>query len=163
LANRQGNISTGSNGIKTVGTRGSDRSNIDGLISGGWWFRVESGQPEQVVHDVTQPERLPTHPTQCVEVLGHVPCAAERQTYFGLNNAEGCPEFMGSVGSELELTTPCLLNGFCRLNADQQGSEEYGQEQHRTGHNLQGDQVGLDMVDFRQTLANNEPCAVNTP
>jgi len=68
---------------------------------------------------------------------------------------------MGCVCRKFELASACLFYRTRRLEADQDCSQKYREQQDGTGSNLQCDQVGLDMVSFSQTLANDVPFSIH--
>ena len=108
-------------------------------------------------------QALPADPFERVAIVVHPPRTAEDQAHFRLDDAERCPEFVGSVRGELELATARLFDRAGGLEADEQGAEEHRDEKHRTRHDLDRQQVGLDVVNLGQALSRNEPSAPHAP
>ena len=103
-AHRKRNTALLGDSVKPVGTRHGDRQEVYRLVSGRRRFGIKTGKPEEVLDDEAEAQGLPAHPSQRVAVVLDAAATAETQTDLGLNDAERCPELVGCVGRELELT-----------------------------------------------------------
>ncbi len=112
---------------------------------------------------MAETQSLPADPSQCVAVVIDAAASAEAQTDFSFDDAQRCPELVGCVGCELELAAAGQLYRAGRLDPDEQGPEEDGEEEHWAGYQLQGDHVGSGVICFSQALSGHDPGPADAP
>ena len=107
-------------------------ADLDRLGGGSPLRRVDAGEPEQVVHQATDPAALGPHPLERIPIPGRIAILAERQACLRLDDGERGPQLVGGVRGELELALPGKLDRGADPAADEQRAEEHQKEHRRT-------------------------------
>jgi hypothetical protein len=116
--NDDGDVVSPGDPAEPVGTSVGDGHQIDRLVTGRRWFRVEPGQPEQILDQSSQTIALATDPLESVAIAARVTWSTKDQTHLRFDHAERRAQLVRGIGGEFELASTGQFDRARRFYSD---------------------------------------------